>query len=92
MASHCTSTESMRCGHETVRIPGTGEIADTTFTVDRRGEQLSVSKVERPGCRMVGRAAGGIRAPNRSSGGELDGGTITATGDVIEIPVTSVAS
>src|SRR6478752_5132672 len=67
-------------GHETVRIPGTGEIADTTFTVDRRGEQLTVSKASGPkGAWSVVLPAG--YAADSISGGELDGGTITATGD-----------
>jgi alpha-D-xyloside xylohydrolase len=73
-------------GHETVRIPGTGEIADTTFIVDRRGEQLTVSKASGPkGAWSVVLPAG--YEPRSITGGELDGGTITATGDVVDIQV-----
>jgi alpha-D-xyloside xylohydrolase len=69
---------------ETVRIPGTGEIADTTFTVERLGEQLTVSRTSGPAVAWSVVLPAGY-APESISGGELDGGTIAATGDVIDI-------
>jgi alpha-D-xyloside xylohydrolase len=70
--------------NQTVRIPGTGDLSDTTFSVDRRGEQLSIARSSGPSAAWSVVLSEGFQAGS-INGGELDGSTITATGDVITI-------
>jgi alpha-D-xyloside xylohydrolase len=69
---------------ESLRIPGTGELADSTFTVGRLGERLTISRTSGPAVPWSVVLPPGCDA-ERVTGGRLDGHTMTATGDLIDI-------
>ena len=79
--------------HETVRIPGTGQIADSTFTVDRLGEEITVTRTTGPslpwsvvlpaGCQPASVSGGRVESDN------VGRSKIFATEDVIALHITT---
>jgi alpha-D-xyloside xylohydrolase len=91
VALHLYGVEAL--SEESVRIPGIGDTADTTFTVDRVGERVRVSRTGGPLLPWSVVLPAGC-APHAVEGGRPEPGrngrtTVTATADVIDLRIPS---